>query len=75
MNKFLLKFLMTIAALSLILSACAPAATPTAGAGRTGNGSTGSCAAHRRRPPPTPEAPVDLEIWVGRPCDRSRPAA
>src|SRR5512147_1249323 len=64
MKKSLLKFLMTIVALSLIVSACTPPATPTEAPVQAATD------APQVAPPtetlePTPEAPVDLEIWVG----------
>jgi putative aldouronate transport system substrate-binding protein len=64
MKKHLLKFLMTIVALSLIISACTPPATPTEAPVQQ------PTEAPEVVPPtetlePTPEAPVDLEIWVG----------
>jgi len=62
MNKFLLKFLLTIAALALIISACAPAA-PTEAPVKPATEAP-EVAPPTEAPPPTPEAPVDLEIWV-----------
>jgi putative aldouronate transport system substrate-binding protein len=61
MNKLLLKLLLTIAALSLIISACAPA-TPTEAPVKPAT--EAPAVAPTEAPPPTPEEPVDLEIWV-----------
>ncbi len=63
MKKFLLKFSLTIATLALIISACTPAATPTQAPVQP------ATEAPEVAPPtetavPTPEPPVDLEIWV-----------
>lgn len=63
MKKFLLKFLLTIAALSLIISACAPAATPTPVPVQPATEAP-EAAPPTEAPAPTPEKPVDLEIWV-----------
>jgi len=64
MNKFLLKFFLTIAALALIISACAPAATPTEAPVLQPATEAPEVAPPTEAPEPTPEAPVDLEIWV-----------
>src|SRR5512139_574617 len=64
MNKLLLKFLMTIVALSLIISACTPPATPTEAPAQQPTEAP-EVAEPTATEPPTPEAPVDLEIWVG----------
>ena len=61
MKKLLLKLLLTIAALSLIISACAPA-TPTEAPVKPAT--EAPVVAPTEAPPPTPEEPVDLEIWV-----------
>ena len=65
MNKFLLKSLLTIAALALIISACAPAApaTPTEVAVQPATEAP-QAAPPTEAPAPTPEKAVDLEIWV-----------
>jgi putative aldouronate transport system substrate-binding protein len=64
MKKSLLKFLLTIVVLSLIISACAPAATPTAAPVKPATEAP-EVVEPTATEPPTPEAPVDLEIWVG----------
>jgi putative aldouronate transport system substrate-binding protein len=64
MKKHLLKFLMTIVALSLIISACTPPATPTDAPVQPATEAP-EVAEPTATEPPTPEAPVDLEIWVG----------
>ncbi|HMB24293.1 MAG TPA: hypothetical protein VKP08_15725, partial [Anaerolineales bacterium] len=64
MNKLLLKLCMTIVALSLVLSACAPAATPTPAPVKPATEAP-EVVEPTATEPPTPEAPVDLEIWVG----------
>ncbi|MEW6403042.1 MAG: extracellular solute-binding protein [Chloroflexota bacterium] len=63
MNKFLLKLLLTITALSLIISACAPAATATEPPVQ--EATEAPSVEPTATQPPTPEEPVDLEIWVG----------
>ena len=62
MKKFLLKFSLTIAALALILSACTPSA-PTEAPAQAPTEAP-EVAPLTEAPEPTPEAPVDLEIWV-----------
>ncbi len=63
MNKSLLKFFLAIAALSLILSACAPATTPTQAPVQPATEAP-QVAPPTEAPAPTPEAPTNLEIWV-----------
>src|SRR5512138_527395 len=63
MKKSLLKILLTVVALSLIISACAPAATPTQAPVKPATEAP-EVAPATEAPSPTPEAPVDLEIWV-----------
>ncbi len=63
MNK-LLKLFMTIIALSLIVSACAPAATPTEAPAQAPTKAP-EVAPPTEAASPTPEPPVDLEMWVG----------
>jgi putative aldouronate transport system substrate-binding protein len=63
MKKLMLKLLMTVTVLALIISACAPAAAPTEAPVQPATD------APQAAPPtetlvPTPELPVDLEIWV-----------
>src|SRR5512138_3000328 len=65
MNKLLLKLFMTIVALSLVISACAPAQTPTQAPATAAPATKApEVAPPTEAPQPTPEAPVDLEIWV-----------
>src|SRR5512138_1963216 len=65
MNKILLKLFMTVVALSLILSACAPAAAPTPTQAPVKPATEAPQAAPpTEAPQPTASAPVDLEIWV-----------
>lgn len=63
MKQYLLKFLLLILSLSLILSACAPAAAPTEAPAEPATEAP-QVAAPTEVIPPTPEPPVDLEIWV-----------
>ncbi len=63
MNKFLLKLVLTLAALALIITACAPAATPTEAPVKPATQAP-EVAQPTEAASPTPEAPVDLEIWV-----------
>src|SRR5512138_276021 len=64
MKKSLLKILLTVVALSLIISACAPAATPTQAPVQAPTKAP-EVAPPTEAASPTPEPPVDLEIWVG----------
>jgi putative aldouronate transport system substrate-binding protein len=66
MKQFLLKFSLIIAALALILSACTPAAPtePPANQATEAPEVAAPTALPTEPPAPTPEAPVDLEIWV-----------
>ena len=63
MKNSLLKILLAVVALSLILSACAPAATPTSAPVKPATEAP-QVAPPTEAPVPTPEAPTDLEIWV-----------
>jgi putative aldouronate transport system substrate-binding protein len=63
MKKYLLKFMLMIVALSLIISACTPAA-PTEAPAVDQPTEAPEVVEPTATEPPTPEAPVDLEIWV-----------
>jgi putative aldouronate transport system substrate-binding protein len=64
MKNSLLKFLLAIVALSLIISACTPPAPTEAPAADQPTEAPEVVAEPTATEPPTPEAPVDLEIWV-----------